>query len=521
MSLQPGSTLGSGVLGPPRGMPQRPPFLREFVNRVTERSYTWMPHLHLLTSELQNIADDRIDKDLVVINIPPGFGKSLLAVQLFAAYYLRRHPERKIFICANTRTLAHEHSREVRKNFALSGGQLSDQGARAERWKTVQGGGIFATAPGAAILGWHYHLLIVDDPFDKEKEAFSVTRQEYIWNWWKELDRRRMRWYSPGEVAAPICRLLIHQRLAVGDLAGRIIREEKTQRKGMRIIYVPGIMDDEDDQPEWPKSAEVVKLPNVEVGEPTAPDFMSKEQLLTEKKKDPLAYEAVYQQNPKVGGAGDYFSRDDIRLWPFDWPTELSKPRQVPMFCERIIRSWDFGYSLDGDWTSGVKVMRLRLGKDEFSKSLRIDFGIREKFVLLVCDVKRKKVTPRNLDKWVHETIRMDGREVEMSMAQDPGAGAKTLVDMQDEIKKKLGRHAPTFIHVMSTRDGKLDRSRKFRRMCSAGLVFVVPGPSWVGSFIDELEGFVGGNQPGTDDMVDAASDAIKVLTRGQKDVVW
>ena len=156
-----------------------------------------------------------------------------------------------------------------------------------------------------------------------------------------------------------------------------------------------------------------------------------------------------------------------------------------------------------------------------FSKSLRIDFGIREKFVLLVCDVKRKKVTPRNLDKWVHETIRMDGREVEMSMAQDPGAGAKTLVDMQDEIKKKLGRHAPTFIHVMSTRDGKLDRSRKFRRMCSAGLVFVVPGPSWVGSFIDELEGFVGGNQPGTDDMVDAASDAIKVLTRGQKDVVW
>ncbi|MCY3933454.1 MAG: hypothetical protein OXH70_17230 [Acidobacteria bacterium] len=446
---------------------------------------------------------------------------SMLAVQLFAAYYLRRHPDRKIFICANTRTLAHEHSREVRKNFALSGGRLSDQGARAERWKTVQGGGIFATAPGAAILGWHYHLLIVDDPFDKEKEAFSVTRQEYVWNWWNELDRRRMRWYKPGEAAAPVCRLLIHQRLAVGDLAGRILREEKTQRRGMRIVYVPGIMDREEDQPEWPQTAEVVTLPHVEAGEPTAPDFMGKDELLAEKKKDPLAFEAVYQQNPKVGGAGDYFSRDDIRLWPFDWPTELSKPRQVPMFCERIIRSWDFGYSLDGDWTSGVKVMRLRIGKDEFSKSLRVDFGIREKFVLLVCDVKRKKVTPRNLDRWVHETIRMDGSEVEMSMAQDPGAGAKTLVDMQDEIKKKLGRHSPTFIHTMSTKDGKLDRSRKFRRMCSAGLVFVVPGPSWVGSFIDELEGFVGGNQPGTDDMVDAASDAIKVLTRGQKDVVW
>ena len=510
--------------GPPVARPRRRPTLKEFINKVTAGTYQWEPHLDLLCVQLQLIADDLMPEDQVLMHLPPGFGKSLLGAQLFPAYYLRCHPDRYVFVGTNGRTLSLEHSREIRKYFKLSGGRLSDQGARAERWKTIQGGGLFATSPGAAILGWHYHLLVVDDPFDREKEAMTLSKQEAVEKWWKELDRRRMRWAGRGRRVARVCRLLIHQRLAVGDLAGRILREERKLRAGLRVVYIPGLQPEKgENTPSWPKTARVIELEGVEPGESTAPGFQTTEDLKAERKKDPLTFDAVYQQNPRIGGAGDYFSREDLRYWPFDWPALDELRGGTPMTMDRVIRSWDFGYSLDGDWTAGVKALRYRLGDDDASAHLRAEYGIRSKFVILVVDIVRRRVTPRTLDKLVIETIKMDGRHVELSLAQDPAAGAKAVEDTKKEIRDQLSPHGlvPSRIHLIESKTGKMERSRLFRRAAGHGIVFVMSGNSWAGQFIEELEGFTGGSQSGHDDLVDASSDAVSVLARGAKKLTW
>lgn len=492
----------------------KPPSFRQFVD-IAYPGYRWMPHLELVAGELQAVADGVMPHTQVLVNMPPNFGKSLAIAQLFPAYFLRRHPERKVFVCSHSSSLIFEHSRRAREFYVNTGGALLKGASGVRQWKTMRGGGLFVVATEGRPLGFHYDLLVVDDPFGAEVESQSMPKQKKILQWWDQLNRRQMGAWNPGN---KVYRILVHQRTAKGDLAGRVLDRERQRARGMRVIFIPALQPESDkDHPVWPKSAEVLTLDDVAPGESLAPDYKTTKELKELREDDPLAFSALYQQDPKVGGAGDYFAEEDIRQWPFpDAPT---------MMLTREIRSWDLGYSETGDWTVGARIARYDLGKDPDSEWLRTNservIARTQHCLLVVKDVILKRVPPNQLEDLIYETMLEDGPDVEVSLPRDPAAGTVYTDDLIMELQRRMSEEhmwAP-YIHPMDPTKGKLARSRTLRRLARRGAFFIMPGP-WQAEFIDQLTNFTGGDQPNNDDCVDASADAGEILVQNI-DLVW
>ena len=69
-------------------------------------------HHRLLADRLQRVESGEIKR--LIVQMPPGHGKSTLSTQLFPAWYLGRHPERDLVVVSHGKALASDFGREVR-----------------------------------------------------------------------------------------------------------------------------------------------------------------------------------------------------------------------------------------------------------------------------------------------------------------------------------------------------------------------------------------------------------------------
>ena len=164
----------------------------------------------------------------------------------------------------------------------------------------------------------------------------------------------------------------------------------------------------------------------------------------------------------------------------------------------RIVRGWDLAGTPkvegnDPDWTTGTKIGRSRsTGR------------------YIVLHHVRDRDTPHKVEALIANTASQDGREVEISLPQDPGQAGKAQAGT---LIKMLAGYT---VRATPESGDKETRFGPFSAQCEAGNVDVLRGP-WNEGWFMELEAFP---EAAHDDDADSSARAFNTLSLDEPSTV-
>lgn len=171
--------------------------------------------------------------DILIINEPPGFGKSYTA-STFITWVYGQNPKTQVISVSYNQTLSLTFSKAVREaiNDIEIHGDMNYFAVRSffpnikikygdgamERW-SLEGNymSYLASSFDGSITGMRGHIGIIDDPIKNDKEAVDDNKKEAIWSFYKNTFQSRM---LDGALI-----IVIQTRWASDDLAGRLLAE--------------------------------------------------------------------------------------------------------------------------------------------------------------------------------------------------------------------------------------------------------------------------------------------------------
>ena len=322
-----------------------------WIHKIAQGSNYDMTSAHArLCDKLQEYAEGRNKKRNLMVNVSPGFGKSLL-IQYFITWCFARSKHCMFCYIAYGERLIKKLSRESRNLMMMPEweelfGKEMDPGDKSVlNYHLISGGvrsGLTAGTISSAILGldagnpsspdkYFTGALILDD-INSPEVVRSVHEQiEAPETYQRKLaTRRRM------PTVPTIC---IMQRHHVNDFAGWV---EKNEPDEWEWFIVPAID---------------------EVGNSYYESRYPIEELRRLEKQNPYMFAAMYQQKP-VENYGSYFHEEWIRTF-----------RANPEKFDKIFITTDFGFTTDGDkslftcWgkakDNNLYLLRSRVGKWE------------------------------------------------------------------------------------------------------------------------------------------------------------
>lgn len=397
----------------------------------------------------------------LILNMPPGHGKSELLSHWLPTWYLDNLPDQRLILTSHSAELAAHWGRTVRNEFEqneLLTTRLSPDSTAADRWNTPQGGGMKTAGVGGGITGFRGNLLLVDDPHPTWEAVNSEAHRKRVAEWFDGTLRDR------GEPGATIV-LLMH-RWHEEDLVGYLLDRDAAE---WDVIRLPAIAEEGD-------------VLGRSEGEPLCPqrfDLPALERL--RRALGSLVWGGKYQQHPHPP-EGNYFKRD----W---FP--VVEPDRVPPMVEQV-RAWDLAATAEGengnadpDWLAGC-----RMGRDAAG-------------VYYVRHVSRDRLSPDGVERRITQQAAMDGRGVAVRVEQEGAASGKIV---RHYYTRMLDGYDARFVTV--PRSSKFARSGPFNAACERGDVKLVAG-DWNEAFLDELASFPTGAH---DDQVDAAVGAYTAL---------
>jgi len=176
-------------------------------------------HHKLIVERLEGVERGEIKR--LMIFLPPRHGKSLLASQIFPAWYLGRHPDPEIISATYGQELSDHFGRRVRgmvndplHRATFSQFRLVNDVASMRQFSTTAGGSYYAVGRGGAITGRGADLLLIDDPLKDQEEARSDVIRRALYEWYTAVAYPRL---QPGAAV-----VLISTRWHEDDLAGHV-----------------------------------------------------------------------------------------------------------------------------------------------------------------------------------------------------------------------------------------------------------------------------------------------------------
>jgi predicted phage terminase large subunit-like protein len=254
-------------------------YCRYMFYRAYGRKFQVKPFHIQITDALQEVAEGKCPR--LIINIPPRFGKTQLAVKYWASWIIAINPNAKFIHTSYSQGLALDNSSEIKAIIKSEEYQdlwqvdYRDDAKAKEKWYTLEGGGMLAAAHGGQITGFgagdivaspFCGALIIDDPL-KADDAYSDVYRNRANTRYDETLINRL-----NHENVPI--VVIMQRLHEDDLTGYL--EAKTSRK-FKIIKVPVL--DDDNKSIWEER-------------------FSTEFLLGEQSDNPRSFAGQYMQEP-------------------------------------------------------------------------------------------------------------------------------------------------------------------------------------------------------------------------------
>lgn len=209
--------------------------LKEFVRRAWPKVDTsplvWSWPLDAVCEHLEAVQRREI-RDLVV-NIPPGLGKSLLVSVLFPAWVWTFDPEHRWIAASYADSVSLRDARKCRTLLESDWYQACWPDVRLPRDRTASvavslyantlGGQRYTTTVRGAVTGQHSDTALVDDPMDPSgATAASGLELQEVLDWWHHKMSTRFR--DPPRSA----RILVMQRLHTQDLSGDMIASGAT-----------------------------------------------------------------------------------------------------------------------------------------------------------------------------------------------------------------------------------------------------------------------------------------------------
>jgi hypothetical protein len=302
--------------------------------RYTKDDYITNWHHKVLCDKLNRFARGEIKRMMVFM--PPQTGKSELTSRRLPPYMLGRNPNLRIAVCAYNATFASKFNRQVQRiilepsyNEVFPDTRLNTKNVatdskgnylrNSEQFEVVGYQGSFiSVGVGGGITGNPVDIALIDDPIKGAEEAGSQIYREKIWEWYvTELETRLN---NDSQI------LLTLTRWNIDDIAGRIMKALSDQHSShWEIIIFPAIKVD-NSNPEDPR----------EIGEVLWSGMHSLEKTLEAKQRNPVKFEALHQQNPKVMEVGSEFYKSfshqvhvrDIMYNP-DLPIHISLDENV------------------------------------------------------------------------------------------------------------------------------------------------------------------------------------------------
>ncbi|HCK63487.1 MAG TPA: terminase [Acinetobacter radioresistens] len=417
------------------------------------RKYKWLHNWHhrVICDALMKVF--RGETKRLIINIPPRYSKTELAVINFMAWCFGKAPDSEFIhvsysakLAANnafqTRNLVQEESyKRVFPDF-----QLRDDSKAKDDWRTSKGGVCYSQGTGGTITGYGAGKLrntfggavIIDDPH-KASEARSDTIRKGVIEWFQ--DTLESRTNSPD---TPI--IVIMQRLHEEDLAGWLL--DGGNGEEWEHLCLSAIQDD--GTALWPAKHTIETLNRMELAAP-------------------YVFAGQYRQQPSPP-AGGFFKPDNIEI-----------VEALPADIMHQVRAWDLASSEnEGDYTAGVKEAK---GRDGY---------------IYIVDVQRAQLGPDGVENRIKQTAQLDGKAVSIRLPQDPGQAGKA------QAKNFVTMLTGFTVKAEAVSGDKITRAQPFAAQVNVGNVKMLKG-DWNKAFIEELRNFPNGKY---DDQVDAGSDA-------------
>ena len=415
------------------------------------------PHNRRIIDALEAVERGEIDR--LILTLPPRHGKSLIASQLFPAWYLGRHPDRSIIAASYASELATDFGRLVRNHVTgrtysriFPGAKLSGDSAAAHRFSLLAGGNYFAVGAGGPITGRGCDLLLIDDPLKGRADADSQAFRRGLQSWFQSVAYPRL---MPGAAI-----VLIQTRWHEDDLAGWCLKEQA--QEGWTVLNLPAIAEvDEGSRNEgealWPEKFPLKRLMQIRqtVGS--------------------SEWAALYQGRPApIEGA----------IFRKEWWKSYSQA-SLPDEFERII------VSLDCAFKTGTS--------NDYTAAVVVGVGQHGYYVLHV--VKDRLEFPELQRRLEAMCLKFHPDAV---LIEDAASGQTLIQTLK----------ADTRLPVLPVKPmgDKLSRAHAVTAMVESGRVMLPESAAWLLDFLDELSSFP---TAAHDDVVDAFTQAIGYLKRG------
>ncbi len=295
------------------------------------KTLDYAPYLDLLIALMTRCGDGRQSR--LIINLPPGFMKSLIVSIIYVAWRLGVDPTTKFVCISYGQDLANKHSVSTRTLMLSPAYRAIFPGTvlvkKEEHWlATSEGGYRYATAVGSDITGFRPNQIIADDPAEP-LDGFSERAKEKLRTWLSSSVMTRFEDNSKNLL------IVVMHRIAHDDICDTLERQG-----GYRIIALPFKAE---------KYIGLTEKSGRKIFEIRPGEFLNPNRA-TEKDWDQLKRElapytiaSLYQQRPSLSGSG-LFSID-----------RLARYKAPPAKFEAIILSWDIGATVEGNATVCTK----------------------------------------------------------------------------------------------------------------------------------------------------------------------
>ena len=432
-----------------------------------QRGFLWRRNWHhaVICAALERVFNG--DCKRLIINIPPRYSKTELAVIDFIAWAIGRAPDAEFIHTSYSARLAANNAFRVREILrqpwyrALFPGTRLQPGSEAkDDWRTTAGGIVYSAGSGGSITGYGAGkkrpgfggAIVIDDPH-KADEATSDTMRENVIEWFKNtLESRRN---SPE---TPI--ILIMQRLHEKDLAGWLLGGGNGEE--WEHLCIPALNDPA--VPLWPTDA-----PNE-----LWPETHSLTDLRRMEQSKPYEFAGQYMQRPAPIGGG---------IFKIDWWKHY-RPEALPP-VRRIIQSWDTAFKT----------------KAENDYSCCTTWAECEGGYYLI-DLWKERVEFPDLKRMV--TSLAAKHSPHAVLVEDKASGQSLI--------QELRRETQLSIVPIKVDTDKVARAFAVTPIVEAGRVFLPEGAPWVADYVSSLGTFPNAAH---DDDVDSTTQALGYLSRG------
>lgn len=425
-------------------------------------------HIDAMAEHLEAITDGKINR--LLINVPPGFSKSLMTGVFWPAWEWgpRGLPSMRIIGSSYSEDYAKRDNGRMR-DLVTSEWYQALWGDRVQLVKSGEmefsntAKGFRKGVPFKRLTGGRGDRVIIDDPHSTEGAESDADRGTAVRIFRESVTTR----LNDPEKSAII---VIMQRLHEQDVSGVIM----SMKLGYDHLMLPMEF-----EPDRACSTSIgFKDPRQVEGELLFPERFPPK--VVERDKIPLGSYGVagqFQQRPSPRSGG-MFQRSDFEIID-----------AIPARVRKRVRAWDFAASKpkpgrQPDWTVGLK-MALTADKE-----------------FIIEDVARGRWSASEVEKKLKNTASQDGLAVKIRMPQDPGAAGKA--DANTKVKLLMGYS----IVVNPVTGDKATRARPASAQSEAGNIKLLRGP-WNDAFLDEVCSFPNAT---FDDQVDALSDALNEL---------